>query len=61
MLLYKYGGWYSDLDMVITRSLASLKNVMASDSCDMGKHPNPEIQWKDNGKKKTSITSNFAH
>ena len=30
-LLYKYGGFYSDLDVVILRGISHLKNVIASD------------------------------
>ena len=30
-LLYKYGGFYSDLDVVILKSISHLKNVIASD------------------------------
>ena len=31
MLIYKYGGWYSDLDMVILKPLTEFQNVL---SCD---------------------------
>ena len=30
-LIYKYGGWYSDLDMVFIRPINHLKNVLGSD------------------------------
>ena len=31
-LIRHFGGWYSDLDMVILRQLSDLRNVIASDS-----------------------------
>ena len=30
-LIYKFGGWYSDLDVVFLKSISSLKNVIGSD------------------------------
>ena len=30
-LLYKYGGFYADLDVVVLKSISHLKNVIASD------------------------------
>ena len=30
-LLYKYGGFYSDLDVVVLKGISHLENVFASD------------------------------
>ena len=32
ILLSKYGGWYSDLDIVFIKKIISLSNVAASDN-----------------------------
>jgi hypothetical protein len=32
LLLSQYGGWYSDLDMVIIKNMSELRNVVASDA-----------------------------
>jgi mannosyltransferase OCH1-like enzyme len=32
ILITKYGGWYSDLDLVFLRKITSLTNVAASDN-----------------------------
>jgi mannosyltransferase OCH1-like enzyme len=32
ILIAKYGGWYSDLDLVFLRKITSLTNVAASDN-----------------------------
>ena len=36
ILIYKFGGWYSDLDMIFTKNLPKDQNVIASDSHRMG-------------------------
>ena len=34
VLIYKYGGWYSDTDMVFLKSIKEFKNVAAADDYD---------------------------
>ena len=42
-LIYKYGGWYSDLDMVFLKSIKNLRNVLGSDYYNLPEFEDPDF------------------